>query len=182
MHDRGIALGVTMMGIGLAGAIIPPHLGGIIATHGWRAGYYALADRAAGWCRAHRIDTAEHRRPRQRSGRGARGAGCSTDMGLFKDFLDTGRGLRRHVACPSRACCRTSCPCSATTGSDPVAAGKVAGQIGLAVIASRLVIGLLLDRVFAPRIAIAMCLIAAAGCAAMPVPWHRWPRRSSPSQ
>ena len=33
----------------------------------------------------------------------------------------------------------------------------------LAVIASRLLVGFLLDRVFAPRIAIAICLVAAAG-------------------
>ncbi|MEY2854381.1 MAG: hypothetical protein RL030_1513, partial [Pseudomonadota bacterium] len=50
-------------------------------------------------------------------------------------------------------------------GLDPVAAGRIAGQIGLAVISSRLLIGLLLDRLFAPRIAIAVCLLAAAGCA-----------------
>jgi cyanate permease len=48
-------------------------------------------------------------------------------------------------------------------GLTPLAAGRIAGEIGLAVIASRLVVGYLLDRVFAPRIAIAICLIAAAG-------------------
>jgi len=50
-------------------------------------------------------------------------------------------------------------------GLSPVAAGRVAGEIGLAVIASRLVVGFLLDRTFAPRIAISICIIAAAGCA-----------------
>jgi MFS family permease len=50
-------------------------------------------------------------------------------------------------------------------GLDPIAAGRVAGEIGLAVIASRLLVGFLLDRTFAPRIAIAICIIAAAGCA-----------------
>jgi cyanate permease len=49
-------------------------------------------------------------------------------------------------------------------GLSPVAAGRIAGEIGLAVIASRLVVGFLLDRTFAPRIAIGISVIAAAGC------------------
>ncbi len=48
-------------------------------------------------------------------------------------------------------------------GLDPVSAGRIAGEIGLAVIVSRVVVGLLLDRVFAPRVAIAMCLVGATG-------------------
>lgn len=46
---------------------------------------------------------------------------------------------------------------------DPRAAGKLAGQIGIAVIASRMLVGLALDLFFAPRIAIAISLVAAAG-------------------
>jgi cyanate permease len=49
-------------------------------------------------------------------------------------------------------------------GLAPIAAGRIAGEIGLAVIASRLVVGLLLDRTFAPRIAIGISVIATAGC------------------
>ncbi len=47
-------------------------------------------------------------------------------------------------------------------GLTPVSAGRIAGEIGLAVIASRLVVGYLLDRVFAPHIAIVICLVAAS--------------------
>ena len=51
-------------------------------------------------------------------------------------------------------------------GLSGVEAGKIAGGIGLAVIGSRLIVGFLLDRVFAPLIAISICLIAAAGISA----------------
>jgi cyanate permease len=54
-------------------------------------------------------------------------------------------------------------PLLGDAGMDPRAAGRVAGEIGLAVIASRMLVGYLLDRIFAPRIAILICLIAAAG-------------------
>ena len=161
---RGIALGLTMMGIGVAGAIIPPILGGIIAAHGWRAGYYALAVvPLAGVLLTGLI--------LPRLGGRATPAGVPavdaaatpwlrskifwTLAGAFAAMSLSFAGLLPHFV-----------PLLGDNGLDPVAAGKLAGQIGLAVIASRLVIGWLLDRVFAPRIAIAMCLIAAAGCAA----------------
>jgi cyanate permease len=54
-------------------------------------------------------------------------------------------------------------PMLGDAGVDPRTAGKLAGEIGLAVIASRMLVGLALDRVFAPRIAMLICLVAAAG-------------------
>src|SRR5690242_18350170 len=41
--NRGVALGVTMTGIGISAAAVPPLLASVIATHGWRAGFFALA-------------------------------------------------------------------------------------------------------------------------------------------
>ncbi len=40
---RGMALGITMTGIGCSAAVIPPLLAGVIAGQGWRTGFYALA-------------------------------------------------------------------------------------------------------------------------------------------
>ncbi len=40
---RGMALGITMTGIGCSAAIIPPLLAGVIANQGWRTGFFALA-------------------------------------------------------------------------------------------------------------------------------------------
>ncbi len=40
---RGVALGITMAGIGIAAALVPPLLASLIASNGWRAGYFALA-------------------------------------------------------------------------------------------------------------------------------------------
>ena len=42
-RHRGIALGITMTGIGVAAAFIPPALANVIADLGWRSGYYTLA-------------------------------------------------------------------------------------------------------------------------------------------
>ncbi len=40
---RGLALGLTMTGIGLSAAVLPPILAVVIAMRGWRTGYLALA-------------------------------------------------------------------------------------------------------------------------------------------
>jgi MFS family permease len=41
--SRGLALGVTLCGTGVVAMIGPGVVGGIIAAHGWKAGFYALA-------------------------------------------------------------------------------------------------------------------------------------------
>jgi cyanate permease len=163
---RGLALGLTMAGIGLAAAFVPPRLAAHIVAHGWRAGYLALSMLPlAGTvllvvilpARADAVPT--NRAP----GLAAAGEGMSPGIdsrvfwilaAAFATMSLAFTGMLPHFV-----------PMLTDAGLDPVAAGRIAGQIGLAVISSRLLIGFLLDRLFAPRIAIAVCLLAAAGCA-----------------
>lgn len=42
-RSRGLALGITLCGTGMVAVIGPGLIGGIIAAHGWQAGFYALA-------------------------------------------------------------------------------------------------------------------------------------------
>jgi MFS family permease len=42
-RSRGLALGITLCGTGLVAVIGPGLIGGIIAAHGWKAGFYALS-------------------------------------------------------------------------------------------------------------------------------------------
>lgn len=161
-RHRGIALGITMTGIGVAAAFIPPALANVIADLGWRSGYYTLAmvplvgavftavllpsRHAVGVQKsAVQIDTAASR-DWIRSPMFWMLAGTFAMMSL--SFM----GLLPHFV-----------PMLGDAGIDPRAAGKLAGQIGLAVIASRMLVGMALDRFFAPRIAIAISLVAAAG-------------------
>jgi MFS family permease len=160
---RGIALGITMAGIGIAAALVPPSLASLIASNGWRAGYFALAlVPLAGAILVALVIPAGVEAPGTRGHEAAPAAAngewassrvfwilaaASATMSL--SFM----GLLPHFV-----------PMLGDAGFDPVAAGRIAGQIGLAVIASRLLIGYLLDRVFAPLVAITVCLIAAAGC------------------
>jgi MFS family permease len=163
-HERrGMALGITMMGIGLSGALVPPVLARIIEAHGWRGGYFALAVvPLAGALLTGLILPRAVRAP---------GAAVSASAGVSGEWWRTPVFWTMAAAFAAMSLAFAGLlphfvPMLGDNGLDPVTAGKVAGRIGLAVIASRLVIGWLLDRVFAPRIAIGICLIAAAGSAA----------------
>jgi cyanate permease len=161
-RHRGIALGITMTGIGVAAAFIPPALANVIADLGWRSGYYALA--AVPFVGA--VLTAVLLPSRHAAGTRKImvqvNAATSVDgirspifwmlAGTFAMMSLSFMGLLPHFV-----------PMLGDAGIDPRAAGKLAGQIGLAVIASRMLVGLALDRFFAPRIAIAISLMAAAG-------------------
>ncbi|MBK7115519.1 MAG: MFS transporter [Proteobacteria bacterium] len=161
-RHRGIALGITMTGIGIAAAFIPPALANIIADQGWRAGYYALATvPLVGAALTALLLPSRH-------AVGAQGSAAPADpsaagvwirspvfwmlAGTFAMMSVSFMGLLPHFV-----------PMLGDAGVDPRAAGKLAGQIGVAVIASRMLVGLALDRFFAPHIAIGISLVAAAG-------------------
>jgi MFS family permease len=163
---RGMALGITMTGIGCSAAVLPPFLATIISTHGWRAGYFALAvvplvgalATALLIPRRLGVETPLSDRPRTAdtagpvTGQWIRSRVFWTMVAAFATMSLSFAGLLPHFV-----------PLLIDGGLSPVAAGRIAGQIGLAVIASRLLVGFLLDRTFAPRLGIAVCVIAAAG-------------------
>ncbi|MDQ2640835.1 MAG: MFS transporter [Pseudomonadota bacterium] len=167
-RHRGIALGLTMTGIGIAAAVIPPLLAGEIDDHGWRSGYHHLAIVPLvgavfiAFLLPSRHAVGMHKReqlsPAAQASAVAAAAGWQRSpvfwmlAGTFAMMSLAFAGLLPHFV-----------PMLNDAGIDARTAGKLAGQIGLAVIASRLLVGFLLDRVFAPRIAIAICLVAAAG-------------------
>jgi MFS family permease len=163
-RHRGLALGITMAGIGLAAALVPPQLSVLIAAHGWRAGYLALATVPLAGALAVALLIPRHGAVHPRADTRGIASPVRTDWARSRAFWILAAasatmslafmGLLPHFV-----------PMLMDSGLGPVAAGRVAGTIGLAVIASRLLIGHLLDRVFAPRVAISVCVIAAAGCA-----------------
>jgi cyanate permease len=160
---RGLALGLTMTGIGLSAAILPPLLAVIIQSSGWRAGYLTLA--AVPLIGA--LLTAVLF-PRKAADVPAEAARSATDVASPRDWLRsrtfwTLAGTFAAMSLSFGGLLPHFVPMLLDAHIDPVSAGKIAGEIGLAVIASRLVVGWLLDRVFAPRVAIGICIIGATG-------------------
>jgi MFS family permease len=160
-RHRGLALGITMTGIGCSAAIIPPVLGSIIAAHGWRSGFFVLAAVPLVGALATAVLIPRHNTsvampaPRNSTASTLAWLRSRTFWIMATAFATMSlsfAGLLPHFV-----------PMLSDGGLTPVAAARVAGEIGLAVIASRLIVGVLLDRQFAPRIAIGICVIAAAG-------------------
>jgi MFS family permease len=165
-RNRGIALGATMTGMGISAAVIPPLLGSIIASHGWRAGYFSLAlvpligalitalliPRWSGTDAANTDPGRVIAPPNAARGRWVRSPVFWMMAAAFATMSLSFAGFLPHFV-----------PMLIDGGLSPVAAASIAGEIGLAVIASRLLIGFLLDRLFAPRVAVAICVIAASG-------------------
>jgi cyanate permease len=153
-----------MMGIGISAAAIPPLLAGVIAHNDWRAGFFALslaplvgvlatALLIPGWrTPVAATNRAQELAPEMASGQWVRSRVFWVMAAAFATMSLSFAGLLPHFV-----------PMLIDGGLSPRAAGGIAGEIGLAVIASRLVVGFLMDRLFAPRIALAICVIAAAG-------------------
>lgn len=176
--NRGFALGVTMTGIGISAAAIPPALAWIISNHGWRAGFFALAlvplvgalatalliprgssvpapdpqRTHADSSNADTPDEVARKASLNAAGSWSRSPVFWMMAAAFAMMAISFAGLLPHFV-----------PMLIDGGLTPVAAGGIAGEIGLAVIASRLFVGFMLDRVFAPRVAIGICVVAAAG-------------------
>ncbi|MEO8308050.1 MAG: MFS transporter, partial [Pseudomonadota bacterium] len=160
---RGIALGITMTGIGCTAAVLPPILAMIIKAHGWREGYYALAliPLAGAAITVLLFPARPIQVPGSLKAPDPRSRAKATWLqsrvfwilaGTFAAMSLSFGGLLPHFV-----------PMLRDGGLDALAAARIAGEIGLAVIASRMLVGFLLDRIFAPHIAIVICLIAAAG-------------------
>ena len=162
-RSRGVALGITLTGIGLAAALVPPVVARVIAADGWRAGYWTLAGIALlglvpVWLLLRDPPIAEHQQvvlDRDRSSP-FRSRAFWMMLAAFSLMALAFGGFLPHFV-----------PLLTDAGVTQVQAGSLAALIGIAVIGSRIMIGLLVDRFFAPFVAIGLCLTAAAGCAVL---------------
>jgi len=161
-RHRGLALGLTMTGIGVGAALLPPLIARTIEAEGWRAGYSALA--LVPLCgavitalllprTASRTASAQITSPDTAEGRPWLVSRTFWVLAATFSLMSFSfGGLLPHFV-----------PMLLDMGLTPLQAAGIAGQIGLAVIASRLIVGLLLDQLPAPWIGIGICLIGASG-------------------
>jgi MFS family permease len=158
---RGTALGLAQMATGIAGALIPPLLTPYVAERGWRAGYVALAIVALASVPVvliliGRASLPPAARPAT-SGLMLREAVRSpVFMVLAALFVFAAIGIGGMIV--------HLVPMLTDAGLSPVRAGAVAGLLGFAIIFGRAATGIVVDRVFAPRVACVAFALAACGC------------------
>lgn len=165
-HERrGMALGIALTGIGLSAAVTPYLVASAIQRWGFGAGYFVLAGLALAGAVTASVFLRGIDRPRApivdprvpemvgRPIRDERRSGTFWMLtGAFSLQSLAFAGLIAHLV-----------PLLIGVGIEPVTAGAYAGAVGAAVVVSRLVIGWLTDRLFAPYLAAGVCLLVACG-------------------
>ena len=165
--QRGLALGVALSGAGVAAMFGPTLISNAIDTFGWRGAYFAMAlftlivgavivivlSRLKGAKTPANIDT-------EAASKDFKVAKASRTYwtimaAIFCLSLGLG-GLMIHFV-----------PILLDLGLTTGAAVKIAGVIGFAVVLGRLLVGFAVDRIFAPRVAIAILFACICGVLAL---------------
>jgi MFS family permease len=166
---RGLALGLTLAGTGLAGVFAPRILTAVIASHGWRSGWLVMSGFALiAWPLAFRF----LRSSPTAHGEVSRGAGSALAEPMGHTLREASRDYRFWVI--AGAFFAISLGISGLilnmivmledAGLPAARAAATASLIGVGVIAARVSVGYLLDRFFAPAVGTCVFLITAAGC------------------
>ena len=166
-RHRGLSIGITAAGIGLGYAIIPPIVQWAIEGYGWRGGYWALAGLVAVVVLP-TVILFIHNEP----------APHSTNDLLVKATKPTGLSLfealqKREfwviavcilmVATMFNAMLPTMAPLLIDRGMERASAVAAVSVMGIAMAVSRVLIGFLMDRLFAPKVAFIAFLLASGG-------------------
>lgn len=166
VHNRGLALALTLMGTGITAAFLPSFATWLIGEFGWRKAFIgisllplAVALPVVIWLfrEPDAKDATALIAPPSRAGVSVREA--------LRDY-------RFWVIAASILCVAIGVGGSITNfqpllmdrGFQPQAAAKVAGVIGISVIVGRLAAGFLIDRYWAPLVTLPMLALPAVSC------------------
>jgi MFS family permease len=169
--QRGLALGLSLSGTGIAAIFAPRLMGEMLAEHGWRSAYLVLAavtllialPLVAFFLRESRDEDA-----------GAAVAEEPADLhgATMGEALATAWFWRSAisfflVAGGLAALIVHLTPMLIDGGRSPAEAAKVAGLLGVTIIVGRLLVGVLADRLPAALVGMAFLLLPALGCFAL---------------
>lgn len=174
---RGLALGIAMGGSGMGYVYVPPAVQYMIDHHGWRSGYLMLAMVTLVvavplvWLVLREAPTRKETEGfgelRESPGDSPQEAGAqASSLTLLKQPLLWKLfvifcllsfclyGVLSHLV-----------PMLRDRGMSPGSAALVQSTLGMALVASRVVIGYIIDRIFAPYVAVGCFLLSAVGIA-----------------
>lgn len=159
VRHRGLALGLTLAGTGLAGMIVPPYAGFFVLHFGWRAGYAAVG--ALPVCVAMPLALVFLRRRTLPATAltGSTAAGTPAASGMrFGEALRSWRfwwiAAALFLASGASTGMSTNLvPLLIDRGFEASLAARMAAIFGAAVIGGRILLGYLVDRYWAPLLA-----------------------------
>lgn len=151
---RGIALGITLAGTGLAATFAPSYVVWLISELGWRGAYVALAATVTAISLPGvflLLKEAPKSVDGQAASDSATGITLATALGHYR-FWAMGIGLLL-VAAGISGLITNLVPLLIDNGATPAVAVRYAGLIGISVISGRLLAGFLVDHIWAPLVA-----------------------------
>lgn len=166
-RNRGLALGLTLMGTGIAGALAPSYAAWAVSTYGWKLGYVALGllplvialPIVALFFREAEKSPAVATKMAHPSQDGVDLGTALSDWrfwlliaAFFGISIGVGGGVVNLV------------PILRDSGFDSQSAATIAGLIGISVMIGRLGAGFLIDRFWAPGVAAVMLSLPAVSC------------------
>ncbi len=154
--QRGLALGIVLSGAGVAATFGPTLISSAITEFGWRGAYFAMAlfTFAVGGVIVavlSRLDGVKN--------------SVVIDSGAAREGFKIARASRTYWTIMAAIFCLSLglgglmihfVPILLEVGFTTSEAAKVAGVIGIAVVLGRVLVGFAVDRIFAPRVAIAI--------------------------
>lgn len=170
-HNRGLALALVLSGTGLAAIIIPAAVSAATAKWGWQAGLLVLAVLPAGivlpLVRLWMVEPGEV--AATASARSTQVSRPAPGGVPFKAALRSPRYWALNIALSMVvaavvAMVTSTVPLLRDKGLDASTAGQVFGSFGLSLILGRVVVGYLVDRVWAPGVAAVAMALPALGC------------------
>lgn len=169
---RGLALGLSLVGTGLIGALLPSYVGWLVAHYGWQGAYLGLA--ALPLVLGMPLTFLFFREPEEAGARGVAGPALDTTGHTLAAALRTRCFWQMTIAFSVVAVAISgvnvhAVPLLTDRGISPGTAAALAGLIGLAVTAGRLVSGYLLDHVRGPLVAFGMFGLPALACVLLSV-------------
>jgi MFS family permease len=174
-HARGLALAITLVGTGVAGAIGPVLVNMLILNYGWRGGFIGMAAATCigvlpiviGLFYPPPAADANLETDAGSTSQAASAFGLSFRAALRRaDFWRLGIGFFL-VSLGVAAGIVHLVPLMVDRGLTRESAASIAGFLGLSVISGRLACGYLVDRFNAPRIAAGFLLVPAFGSVAL---------------
>ncbi|MSO99395.1 MAG: MFS transporter [Rhodospirillaceae bacterium] len=163
VRRRGLAIGLTLSGTGLAGLVVPPYVGYFVNAYGWRVGFFAVATLPL--FAAMPLAIAFLRRAVPHAADSATPSPVNYGMS-FGEALRSWRFWMLAVAFflasgASTGMSTNLVPLLIERGYAAPTAANMAAVFGFAVICGRIIMGSLADRFWAPPLAMAFLAPAA---------------------
>ena len=168
-RHRGLVIGITASGIGLGYALVPLITQWAIGAYGWRGGYWVLASVVAFIALPLIVvfvrNEPEHQLAGELPATSTEPSGLSLLEAIRKQEFWIIALCILIVAIVFNAVLPTMVPLLTDRGMTQESAVLAASIMGVGIALSRIVVGWLMDRIFAPKIAFVIFLIASGGLA-----------------